>query len=396
MIDIDRVRAETPGIEGQAYFHACGAGLMPRPVLDAVKAHLDLEAKIGGYEAEEAAREAIDRTYAALARMIGCDPTEIAIVENATRGWDMLFYSLPFERGQRILTSQAEYASNYIAYLQMAERKGVTVEVVPDDTHGQLDLQALEQRLADGSRETALISVTHVPTNGGLVNPVFEIGEIADSHGKIPVLLDACQSAGQMPLRLGQDVPRGMLSATSRKFLRGPRGVGFIYVDDTLSKQLVPPFLDLHAARWTGRNNYEMAPGARRFENWESNVAGKIGLGVAVGYALDLGLDAIRDRIGVLAGRMRDGLVAIPGVTVRDQGTVLCGIVSFTVDGTPPRSVAQQLRRQGIVVGVSEASSTLLDMTARGLESVARAGVHVYNDENEVDRLVESVADLAA
>jgi cysteine desulfurase / selenocysteine lyase len=391
-IDVARARADTPGCtDDRIHLNAAGSSLPPRPVLDAVVEHLELEARLGGYEAEAAAAERLDAAYPALARLLGCDRDEVAIVENATRAWDMAFYSLPFRSGDRILTATAEYESNYLAYLQVCRRTGAQVEPVPDDEHGQISVDALERMLDERVR---LISITHVPTNGGLVNPAEQVGAVARRAG-VPFLLDACQSLGQMPLdveRIGCD----MLSATGRKYLRGPRGTGVLYVRRSLAETLEPPFIDLRAAEWLDPERYRLAPGARRFENWESFVAGRAGLAVAAGYALDLGLEAIRDRVTGLAERLRGLLAAIPGVEVRDLGIERCGIVSFTVAGVAPPDVAAELARRGVHVIPSRRSSTLLDMDARGLDALVRASVHYYNTDEELERAAAAVEAVAA
>jgi selenocysteine lyase/cysteine desulfurase len=389
-IDLARVRAETPGCANVLHFNNAGAALMPRPVVEAQLAHIRLEAEIGGYEAAAREHAKVEHVYDALARLLNCAREEIAVVENATRAWDMAFYSLPFAPGDRILTAAAEYASNVMPCYQMARRTGCRVEVVPNDEHGQLSLAALESMMDE---RVKLIAVTHVPTNGGLVNPAAAIGGVARKWG-VPFLLDACQSAGQMPLdvaALGCD----MLSATSRKYLRGPRGVGFLYVRRGLVERLEPPFVDLHSAIWTARDGYELRDDARRFENWETNYAAKIGLGVAVDYALALGLDEIYARIRHLAALLRERLARIPRVALRDLGAERCGIVTLTVEDEAPAALQRALAAQAINVTVSSRGSTRFDMEARGLEAVLRASVHYYNSEAEVERFAAAIAALA-
>jgi cysteine desulfurase / selenocysteine lyase len=390
MFDIARARAETPGCERVLHFNNAGAGLMPATVLAAVKDHLDAEALDGGYEAAAAAHDRVERSYAAAARVLNCAPDEIAVVENATRAWDMAFYAFRFSAGDRILTAEAEYASNYIAYLQIARATGARVEAIPSDESGQVSVEALAAMLDD---KVKLIAVTHVPTNGGLVNPAAAIGRIARDAG-IPFLLDACQSVGQMPVDV-EAIGCDILSATGRKYLRGPRGTGILYVRRALIEELEPPLLDLHAAEWTARDSFEIRKDAKRFETWEGSVAGKIGLGVALDYALGWGLEAIYARITGLAALLRESLSAIPGVTVRDLGAERCGIVTFTMDGVEPAGIQSALAGQRINIAVSPRNFTRLDMDARGLDAVARSSVHYYNTEDEVDRFCTAVAALS-
>jgi selenocysteine lyase/cysteine desulfurase len=387
--DIERARRDTPATSRVAHLNNAGAALPPTQVTEAVIAHLRLEAELGGYEAAAAAGEQVDATYSAIARLLGCAREEVAVLENATRAWDMAFYALRFQPGDRILTARAEYASNVIAFLQVAARTGAVVEVVDDDEHGQLSVADLSRRLDRGDGQVKLIAVTHVPTQGGLVNPAEQIGAVARQAG-VPFLLDACQSVGQLPVdveRIGCD----LLSATGRKFLRGPRGTGFLYVRHSFLEQLEPPFLDLHAATWTAPDRYEIRPDARRFENWETNYAGKIGLGVAVDYALSWGLEAIERRVTALAAQLRERLQALPGVQVHDQGERRCGIVTFTVAGVPAQDVQQHLSRQGVNVSVSLVDYARLDLPYRGLPDLVRASVHYYNTGQELDRLVKAL-----
>ncbi len=291
-IDVARARAETPGCGKGLHFGAAGASLMPAVVLDAQLDHLRLEAEVGGYKAARLAAEAIEGTYDSLARLLGCGRQEIAVIENATLAWNLALHAVDFAPGDRILTAEAEYASNYISYLRLAEHKGVEVLAVPSTPEGELDVAALESLIDE---RVKLISVTHVPTNGGLVNPAAEIGRVARAAG-VPYLLDACQSVGQLDLDV-EAIGCDILTASARKFLRGPRGIGFLYVRDEVLERLDPPFLDLHGARWETAESYSVIPGARRFETWEFNYASVLGMAAAVDYALDWGLPAIEARV---------------------------------------------------------------------------------------------------
>ena len=384
--DIERARRQTPACEEVIHFNNAGAALMPLPVLDAVVHHLRLEARIGAYEAYEQELDRIEHVYDAVATLLTCHRDEVAIIENATRAWDMAFYSIPFAAGDRILTSVSEYASNYIAYLQVARKTGAVVNVIPNDESGQTSVEALRGMIDE---RVKLIAITHVPTNGGLVNPAAAIGRVARDAGVL-YLLDACQSAGQMPLDV-REIGCDMLSATGRKYLRGPRGTGFLYVRKEVLERLEPPLLDLHAAEWTARDEYRVRDDARRFENWETNFAGKIGLGVAIDYALGFGIDAIWQRIKGLAATFRDRLGEVEGIEATDIGEEKCGIVTFTIAGRDAKEFRESIRRQGINVWSSPREYTRIDMEQRDLQSVVRASLHYYNTEDEISKFMKQV-----
>ena len=389
MIDLARARELTPGTANTVHLNNAGASLPSTPVLEATVGHLRLEAEIGGYEAAARAAENVEAAYDSAARLLNCARDEIAIVDSATRAWDLAFYAIPFRPGDRILTSKAEYASNFIAYLQVARRHGVSVEVVPNDGLGRLSVDALRAMMDERVR---LISVTHIPTNGGLVNPAAEIGKIAAEAGVL-YLLDACQSVGQIPVDVEQ-IRCDMLSTTGRKYLRAPRGTGLLYVRRSVLDQLDPPFLDLRSARWTAPDRFEIQPGARRFENWEYGVAGRVGLATAIEEALAWGLEDIRDSVYLLGETLRERLAAVPGCTVRDVGAERCGIVTFTLDGVAAETIKEYLAERRINVSVSRAPSTLLDMTDRDISELVRASVHYYNSEEELARFCEELTRL--
>jgi cysteine desulfurase / selenocysteine lyase len=379
---IQRLRSETEGCEHQVFFNNAGASLPPRSVVERVVEHLRLEERIGGYEAAESAAADLADVYRSVGQLLHCAPEEVALHESSTRAWDVAFYSIPFAPGDRIVTAANEYASNYIALLQVARRTGAEICVVDSEPTGEVDLEALRKLLDE---RVKLIALTHVPTNGGLVQPAAQVGVLARQAG-IPFLLDATQSAGQSALdvdALGCD----MLSATGRKYLRGPRGTGFLYVRRSWIERLEPAMLDLHAATWIAPDQFSIRPDAKRFETWESSLAIRLGLGVATRYALSLGIAWIEPRVQALAGHLRARLAALPGITVHDQGRVRCGIVTFACEGYAARAVMEWLRTQGIAVRVVERSSTLLDMQRRNLDELVRASVHYYNTEDEIDRL---------
>ena len=388
-MNIETLRADTPACEGMVHFNNAGASLMPTPVWEAFTTHLAREQAVGGYEAQADAKAECERFYTAFAEMLGCDPLEIAFAESATRAWDAAFYSLPLAEGDRILAHSSSYSSNYLALLQLARRRGLHIDLVPSDAHGQIDVDALPSLL---SPQTKLVLLTHCPSQSGLIQPAEAVGAFAREHGLL-YLLDACQSAGQMPLDVGA-IGCDMLTGTGRKFLRGPRGTGFLYMRRDLAESLEPMVVDLQSAEWTAPDSYRLAPGARRFEAWERSVAGQIGLGAAVDYAMGVGLHAIADRVQALAETLRARLSALPGVTIHDPGLQKSGIVTFSKSGVDVAKAKAALRARGCNVSTVPRDWALLDAEARNLPDLIRASVHAYNTEDEVERFVAEVARL--
>ncbi len=384
---IGRVRAETPACESILHFNNAGASLQPLTVSETLRDYLALEQQIGGYEAHALRADEIAHFHTAFARLLGTKAHEIAYVENATRAWDMAFYALPLDEGDRVLTHASEYASNYLAFMQLQKRLGIAIDVVPSDATGQIDVDALESAVTP---RTKVVAITHVPSQGGLINPAADVGRVAREHGLI-YLLDACQSVGQLEVDVN-DIGCHLLSGTGRKFLRGPRGTGFLYVSDEILDRLDPPFIDLHSAEWIAADRFEYAPGARRFENWECFVAGKLGLARAVDYAMEIGLDAIEQRVSALADSLREHLTSMDGVEVRDQGERRSGIVTFTKDSESTGDLMARLRRQRINISSTPKTYAQLDLGERGLEAVARASVHYFNTEDEIERFCAAVA----
>ena len=387
---LTQIREDTPGVNEVIHFNNCGSALPPTPVLETVINHLKREASIGGYEAADEAQERLNAVYGSTAKLIGSAPDEIAVIENATRAWDMAVYGYKFSPGDRVLLCRAEYVSNVIALLQLKERHQIEIIVIDDDEYGQIDLVHLEQELAKGAE---MVTLTHTPTSGGLINPAESVGTLCNAYNTFFVL-DACQSIGQIPINV-KEIGCQVLSATSRKYLRGPRGVGFLYVEESALDQIEPPFLDLRAATWTSDMGYEIVDGAKRFENWETNFAGKLGLGAAIDYALDLTVEKTSKRLKTLAEILRSKLASLNQLSIHDQGQDKGGIVTFSIEGLDSEVVSQKLRAQKINTSTTAPGAARFDLDHRGIPTVVRASTHYYNSEEEIDCFVSAVAALS-
>ena len=388
-LNLQKLYHDTPGKKNSIHLNNAGASLMSQQVLDTQISHLELEAAIGGYEAMAERKKEIADVYVSIAELIGANANEIAIVENATVGWAMAFYAIDFKPGDRILTVEAEYISNYMAYLHMARDKGVSIEVIPSGRDGNLCIDTLENMIDENVK---LISATHIPTNSGLINAVSDIGKVAKKYN-IYFLVDACQSVGQMPIDV-DEIGCDMLSATGRKYLRGPRGVGFLYVRKSIIRKLHPPIIDLRSADWLNSNEYKLKEDAQRFESWESNYAAVLGLGSAVDYALNLGLNNIQLRNTELASYLRTCLKKIDTVHIHAISNRQCAITSFYVQDQTASNIVNELRKNNINTSVSDPRSTLLDANKNKLPSLIRASVHYYNDKDEIDNFIKVLSSL--
>ena len=388
MIDIEKIRAETPGIEFSTHLLACGSSLMPKNVVDAIIQHTQLEALMGGYEAEAKKADELNNIYNIVAKHIGANSHEIALMENSTVAWSHAFYALPLNPGSKILTSEAEYAANYVAFLQRAKRDNLTIDIVPSDESGTLDVNALESMIDE---EVGLIAISWIPTNGGLVNPAEKVGQIAKKYN-IPYLLDACQAVGQMSIDV-EKIGCDFLAATGRKFLRGPRGTGFLYIKDKWLSIIEPVMIDHFGAPWVSKNTYELRKDARRFETWENSYALRIGLGEAITYAEEIGIDLIHERVQLLARLNRKLLSEVKNVQVRDIGTEQCGIISFSIEEEKdPKKIVNQMSEAGFTIGSVDPESTLIDSEKRNLPTLLRMAPHYYNTEEEIEKAVKQIS----
>jgi selenocysteine lyase/cysteine desulfurase len=386
-------RADTPGCAHRVHLNNAGAALMPQPVLDAIVGHLHREATFGGYESADAAESAVNQAYASLARLLNTKPRNIAIVENSTVAFFQALAAFDFHPGDVVVTTRNDYISNQLAYLSMARRLGIQVRRAADLESGGVDPQSVRELLCDP--RVRLLTVTWVPTNSGLIQPVEALGVIAQAAG-VPYLIDACQAVGEIPI----DVARlrcDFLSATARKFLRGPRGIGFLYVSDrALKRGDFPLYIDMRGADWVAADSFEPTPDARRFENWEFPYSLVLGMGEAAQYALNVSVEQSGRRAHELAATLRSKLTALSGFRVLDRGKELAAIVTVEVPGWDASEVVTLLRERHINTAASLRAYAVIDMTEKRAMSALRLSPHYYNTEQELDTVIEALKALPA
>jgi cysteine desulfurase / selenocysteine lyase len=387
--EIQQFRAETRGTAGRIHFNNAGSSLPPDVVVERVIDYLKEEATNGGYETEFRHTDELENTYALIAKLINADVDEVAVMENASTGWSTLFNGIPFKKGDEVITSEMEYVTNLLGFITARKMHGIEFKVVPNDEEGNFSLSALEAAITP---QTKLIAITHIASGSGSMIPVAEIGKIARKHNVL-YLVDACQSVGHVPIDV-KAIDCDMLSVTGRKYLRAPRGTGFLYVRKEVQDKLTPFFIDGHAIQSLSEDDFKVRDDARRFELYEKSRALMLGLGKAVEYALNIGIDRIFQRIQYLSGSLREQLKNIEGVTVYDKGKEQCGIVTFALDKIDSASLKGKLAEYHINVSLAVAQSTFIYMERNHLKPLVRASVHYYNTEEELKTLCDILSGL--
>lgn len=389
--DLAALRAETPACGQVIHLNNAGASPSPRRVLDAIAAQLARESAMAPMEAGESVRAATESVYASAARLLGCGTDEVAILGSQSAAFQAAFAGVRFEPGDRIIVTPSEWGGNHVNFLRAAERTGAVIEVAPVDDDGVLDVDGLAAML---DARVRLVALSWVPANGGLMHPAGAVGRLLAGSG-ILYFLDAAQAVGHMPVDVGA-IGCDVLTSSGRKWLRGPRGTALLHVRRSALDRLAPPLLDVFSAPWSAEAGYRMRGDARRYECSERSLALQLGLGAAIDLALELGLVAIRERTDGLAGRLRAGLAAIPGVAVRDLGGgEKAPLVSFTVAGQEVGAVRQQLAAAGINAGANGVGYTPIDMGARGLDGIVRLAPHYFNLDIEIDAALTAVERIA-
>lgn len=391
--ELQQIRLDTPGADLKIHLNNAGASLPPQIVVDTMVEYLQLEAQIGGYEAAEVVADQAATFYTSLAKFLNAHPRNIAYQTSATDAYTKALTSIPLKKGDAILTTTNDYASNFLAFLQLKKERGIQIILAADTPSGEVDLSSIEALIQQ--HRPRVVAITHIPTNSGLVQPAAEIGTLCRQY-EVWYLLDACQTAGQLPIDVNE-FQCDFLSATFRKYMRGPRGAGFLYVSDrVLDKGLAPLFVDLKSANWSDSDQYTLHSEAKRFEWWERSYALKLAAQKAIDYALEIGLEKIEARVKQLAGYCRNSLLKVPGLQIMDLGEKRCGIVSFHLPGYTPDQLKEQFRTANINVSTADRSTAVIDMDHKGVDWVVRLSPHYYNLQAEIDEAVKQLMVITA
>ncbi|WP_288243301.1 aminotransferase class V-fold PLP-dependent enzyme [uncultured Chryseobacterium sp.] len=381
-MNIDIIRQDTRGLsDGKIFMNNAGSSLMPSIVVDSMIEYLESEEQLGGYETMNRKADALEEFYDEAARLINTKPSNIAFATSATEAYAKALSSIVFKEGDVIITTTDDYISNQITFISLQKKLNIKIIRTKNLPDNELDLEDLESLI--NKHNPKLIAVTHIPTNSGLIQDVESVGKLCKQYDVL-YLVDACQSVGQLAVDV-EKIGCDFLSATGRKFMRGPRGTGFLYVSDkVLEQDYAPLLLDMRGADWTEFDNYELYKTAKRFENWEVSYASLIGFTKALQYANNIGMHAIEHYNKGLSERLRENLRS-SGFSVWDWGKNLSSIITFSAPDGDLEKIQNVLKENNIFFSVTHKNSALIDFTRKNINGIVRLSPHYFNTVEEIE-----------
>ncbi len=350
------------------YLNHAACGLLPDAALHAMHGYALREQALGAYGAARQVQAEIEQLYQGIAATIHAQPQDIALTQGNSDGWSLVVSAMDWSGGGRILAPRSEWGGNLGILMQLSAQCGVQVEEIPSDADGAVDLEALETLLRTPA---SLVVLTWMPANSPLVQPAEAVGALCAQAG-VPLLVDAAQAVGQWPVDVRQ-LQCAALTAPGRKWLRGPRGTGFVYVHPDFLPRLRPLTADHFSRPWQTGNTWTYRADARRLEQSEASVALRLGLGAALAAWNALGMERIHGEIQKRADWLRDGLDCLPGIRAHRSGRhASSGIVTLECSRHDAAALHRGLQERGVEAALSPVAFTPWDMQARGLSAVLR------------------------
>ncbi len=391
MFNIQDIRNDILNYNSKLFFNSASSSLPPKSVVEVITEYLVEEQQVGGYTIEDDRANAIANFYIQAAKLLNCKPQNIAFAYNATDAFSKALLSIDFEKGDVIITSDDDYVSNHFQFIALQKRIGVKVIRIKTLENGDLDISHFKEVVV--TKQPKLVAVTHVPTNSGLVQDVTSIGRICANYN-ILFLLDACQSVGQLVVDV-QDIQCDFLVVTGRKWLRGPRGTGILYVSDRVLNAGMYPFsIDGNGGIWYKANDFKIIETAQRFELFESSKALVVGFAEALHYLNAIGIERISERNKQLITALRTNLNAIKGVNLYDRGSVTSSILTFRKEGKSLEDIQNALKAHSIFHSVSSKPWGVIDFNKKGVDWVIRLSPHYFNTIKEIDRVSEIIESI--
>lgn len=376
------------------YFNNCGAGLMSPQTLNVIENHLRREIAVGAYRAAQESRIPMEEFYGRVARLLNAaSPNDVAFMDSASRAWNMALYGAELRPGDRVLTLSSEFGTNVLTLFHRARQVGASVEVIQCDAEGHFAMDDFAAAIAKGAR---MVAISHVVAHASIVNPVHEIGQLTNRYGAI-YLVDGCQGVGQISVDV-EAIQCDAYTGTGRKWLRGPRGTGFLYVKS--SAPFRTPHIDLSAADLViGKDGQvvgvEVRTDARQFELWERSVAGMLGLSSAIGEYLAMQPGYVTDRIQTQADRLRAVVSDNPHLRLLGRRQSESGVIGFYL--TEPKRegvVRENIERAGLGISTMSSWDCPLHFPQNGATTIFRLAPHYYTDESSMIAACEVLSQL--
>lgn len=385
-MNIDLIRSQTKGLDGKLFFNSAGSSLMQDQVVEAMQDYLKQERMMGGYATAAINEDSVQNFYKQAALLIKCKEKNIAFTTSAGDAYNQALYSIPFKSGDIIITTNNDYISNQLSFISLQKRFNVKIVRVKDLDSGGMDTKDCLKKIE--TLQPKLVAITHIPTSSGLVQDIYSIAPTCKASNAY-YLIDTCQSIGQLNVSV-KDLSCDFLTATGRKFMRGPRGSGFLYVSDrVLDEELTPLFIDQGGAEWTEEFGFKLVDSAKRFERWEKNFAAVVGLAKAIELINEIGIKNIEKRNQSLQAFARNHLADLSTIECTDVGENLCSIITFTGKDGSINKIEELFRRNNVQYSISGINSALIDFSKRHLTQVVRISPNYFNTEQEILELVD-------
>lgn len=389
------IRKDIPMLDEIIYMDAASTTPTPKPVVDAMcDYYYNYNANIGrgAYRTAVKAGSEFEKARSKIAKFINSKPEEIIFTKNTTEAINLVANGLDFKRGDSVIVPNIEHHSNFLPWLNL-KKKGVNLKIVQADKYGVVDAADIEKAV---DKTTKLITITHVSNAIGSVQPVYEVGDIAEENDLL-YMVDAAQSAGHMELDV-KKIKADFTAFPGHKGIMGPVGTGFLYCKADKMNGLQPENLGGGTVFDVTEDDFKLAEGHARFEGGTQNIAGVIGLGTAVDYIKNIGLDRIEKHSQKLTKLMFDEISDVDNTTVYGNPENIYGIVAFNINGANPHDVAKildELKRICVRSGHHCAIPAIRHTGAYDFGGSVRASIHCYNTKDEVQILSETLAEIS-
>lgn len=383
---INQIRQNTPGCLDKIFINSAGSSLMSKEVVQISKDYMDMEADIGGYDVMANHYEDFNLFYLEASKLINANPRNMAFAISATDAYSKVLYSFKWTEKDVILTTKDDYVSNIISFIHINRRFGSQIKFVDCLDSGDLDYEDLARKLEQ--YKPTIFALTHIPTSAGTIHDAEKAGEICANFDTY-YLLDACQSIGQLDVDV-RKIKCDFLTVTGRKFLKAPRGTGFLYVaNHILDTDMGPLCIDLAGSTWDSETSFKFGSEAKRFEFWEKNYSNFLGLTQAIREINEIGIEKIAAYNKMLSGYFRNELEQVDGLKIYDHGSLKGNIITWKIPGLKQSEISKLFHERRVIFSFSSNTSALYDLNKKGEEWLVRFSPHFFNTTEEADQVGE-------